>query len=277
MLNPISNAVREIQMTIPAQILTEVFGREDYRNWRRAAPVSVDEMIKSKVIRPRVLKDCNLIGGREAIISLEGLSPSVVDDSYAAIYNVPLERTGNRELMSVLSVNYIPSGSAFGGGPGMAYASSNPIAISDVQSVGQRVMDSVSNIPHICSAQAELIGYNTVIIRDSMRATHPYELRCIVANDENLSNISPRSYPNFARACALAVKSYIYNQLIIRINQGVLEQGQELGVFKQIVEEYRESEEQYQDYLKLVLRKVFFMNDMTSHDRYISIQINPGL
>ncbi|HXQ35821.1 MAG TPA: hypothetical protein VN843_17530 [Anaerolineales bacterium] len=275
MLNPISNAVKDIHMTIPREILIEVFGRVDPRDWRQMAPLSIDEMIKSKVIRHRVLNDCNLIGGRQALISLVGLEAHC-QDTYTTIYNIPLERTGNREILSVLSINYLPQSVAMGtiGNP---YGSMNSLSIYDTQVVAQRIMDSVSNAPHVSSATCELIGYNTVMVTDNMRATQNYELRCMLANDENLSNLSPRSYPAFSKACFLATKSYIYNTLTIRIDQGVLEQGQSLGKYREIVDEYRESEEQYQEFLKTVLRKVLFMNDVTSHERYISSMINPGI
>lgn len=275
MINPISNAIREIQMTIPSQILTEVFGREDYRNWRRAAPVSIDEMIKSKVIRPRVLKDCNLVGGRQVIIDLVGIEGHQ-EDHYTVIYNIPLSVTGNREIISVLSVGYV-SMNAIVGSPGYAYATATPTSMSDLETAGQRVMDSMAAIPHISTASVEMIGYNTIIIRDPMRSNQSYQIRCVISNEENLNNISPRSYPVLAKACLLAVKSYIYNQLNIRIDQGMLEQGQALGKFRDVVDDYKESEEQYQEYLKMVLRKVFFMNDVSSYDRYIGIQINPSV
>lgn len=275
MLNPVNHAVQEIQYTIPSQILTEVFGREDYRNWRRTAPVSIDEMIKSKVIRPRVLKDCNLLGGRQIYVSLEGLR-SHQQDTYTVIYDIPPERTGNREIISVLSANYLPHSAAMGA-MGMAYGSVNPITQSDLEAASQRVIDSYANVPHISTAHVELIGYNTILVRDQMRSTLIYEIRCIVANEENLSNISPRSYPAFAQACIYATESYIYNQLIIRMDQGMLEQGQPLGEFKNYVDRFVDSEEKYRTYINEQLRKVLFMSDVMSHTRFITAQINPGI
>lgn len=274
-MNPVSNAIREIENVIPSQILTAVFGHEDYRNWRRQAPASIDEMIRSKVIRPRVLKDCNLVGGRLVYVSTEGLE-GYSEDPFSVMYTIPPQKTGNREIISVMGVNYLPHSSAMGT-MGTPYGSVNPVTQSDVETVGQRVMDSYANVPHISSAHAELVGYNTVIIRDQMRSTVIYELRCVLANEENLSNISPRSYPILAKACILAVKSYIYNNLIIRIDQGVLEQGQALGEFKTIVDKYDDAEEQYQNYLETKVKKTLFMNDIESYDRFINIQINPGL
>ena len=275
MYNPVTNAVQEIERTIPKQILTEVFGREDFRNWRRNAPVTIDEMIKSKVIRPTVIKDCNLIGGRIILLSLEGAGFDLIDQ-FTTVYNVPVALTGNREIVSVLSVHYLPA-LAMSGGPAAPFAMMSPTSVSDVQTAAQRVGDAASNIPHVSSAEAELIGYNTVMIRDSMRSTQIYGLRCVIAHDENLANLSPRSYRHFAKACILATKSYIYNQLVIRMDQGRLEQGQELGRFKDIVDQYADSEEMYQDYIRNVLRKVLFMNDTTSHDRFIRLQVNPSL
>ncbi len=275
MQNPITNAIREIQMTIPQQVLTEVFGKEYHGSWRRQAPVSIDEMIRSKVIRPRVLKDCNLIGGREVMIPLEGV-PYTEQNPFTISYNIPNNLTGNREIISVLSVNYLPlnvSGMAASG----LYGSSQAVSYSDAASVGQRVMDASSSVAHVSTASAEIIGYNTVIVRDTSRPVQPYTLRCVLSNDENLSNLQPRSHRDFAKACILATKSFIYNELVIRIGQGMLEQGQELGRFREIVDQYSDSEEMYQQFLTETLQKVLFMNDSGAYEKYITLQLNPGL
>lgn len=275
MLNPISHAIGEIQMTIPPPILTEVFGREDIRNWRRTAPVSIDEMIKSKVLRPRVLKDANLLGGRHAMISLESVR-GYQQDNYSSIYDIPPQLTGHREILSVLSVHYLPYAMTSSGGS-IPMNVTTPSTQSDIGMAAQRVMDSYANVPHVSTAHAELVGYNVVLIRDQTRPSQAYGLRCLLANEENLSNIQPRSYRSFSKACILATKSYIYNQLIIRLGSGMLEQGQSLGEFKNIVDSYSEAEEQYQDFLTNELQKVLLMNDVQSYDRFISFQVHPGL
>lgn len=275
MLNPVNNAVQEIMYEIPEPILKHVFGFDRHHEWRREAPVSIDEMIKVKVIRPRVLKDCNLIGGREVVISLEGLQ-AYQPNTYTSIYDIPLERTAGRSITGILSVSYLPDSTSMGT-MGALYAGVNPISMSDAATAAQRVMDSFSNVPHISTAEAEIIGYNTVLIKDQYRPTITYGLRCQMSNDENLSNLQPKSYKAFAHACMLAVKAYVYVNTVVQMDRGRLEQGQDLGVFKQIIDEYKECNAEYHDYLRNVLQKVLFMNDTTTYGRFITLQMNPAL
>lgn len=268
-----SKALDEIKYTIPRQVLTEAF-KDTTNNWRQA-PVSLDEQIMNKVIKPRVLLDANLIGGQETLVSLEGLA-SLYIDTYTVVFEIPAERLNFREIMSVLSIGYLPYSatySSFGSGVGVV----NPNSLNDVLSAGQRVGNAMSSIPVVSNATAELIGYNTVMIRDQVRATNAYQLRCVLANDANLNNINLRSYPDFAKLCQLAVRSYIYNTLLIKIDNAYLQGGQELGSFKNYVESLADSEEMYQTYLREVWGAVAFMNDVTSYERFIKLQISPGL
>lgn len=275
MTTPIGNALQEIHLSIPRQILSYVFGKEEFNNWRRPAPVSVDEMILSKVIRRRVLKDANLIGGKSAWVSLEGLSGSQTD-LYTRVYQVPPERVGRREIMSVLEVSYLSFGMGIGS-VGAPYSTGALTGQSDLTTVSQRVQDSFSSIAHVSSADVELIGYNTVMLRDSLQQSQAAMLRCLLSNEENLSNLQPRSYRHFATACKLAVKSYIYNETFITLGQGMMEQGQALGQFKEAIDEYKDAEEMYQTFLTETLMKVLFINDHGSHERFIRMQINPSL
>lgn len=272
-MSAITKMLDHIKMTIPFEVLRVAF-RDDQHNWRQA-PTGLDNLIMEKVIKPRVLIDADLVGGSITIISVGGLTPKYVDD-FSFIYEIPLDRTSNREIVSILSVGYLPYAGAFGYGtmnqPAMTSGSMN-----DVTSGGQRLMDSFSSIPVVSTATCDLIGYNTVIIRDSQRLSANYTLRCVIANDVSLVNINPRSWINFSELAALAVKSYIYNKLIIQIDQAYLSGGQELGSMKNYIDNLSDSEQMYQEYLRNVWQAVAFHNDSQSHERFIRIQISPGL
>jgi hypothetical protein len=272
-MNILIKALDTIKYSIPNEILRIAF-KDDIINMRQA-PTSLDEQIMSKVIRPRILVDSNLVGGQMIIVSLQGVPPKYVD-TYTIIFEIPLELIMYRNIISVLSIGYLPYVSSYNSlGSGMGTV--NPNSMNDVMSAAQRVGDSVSNIPPISNATVELIGANTILVRDQLRVTNAYQLRCIVANEENLNNISPRSYQAFSKLCLLAVKSYIYNKLIIAIDMAYLTGGQELGQVKSYVEGLSDAEENYQTYLAEVMAKVFFMNDTQSYARFIRTQISPGL
>ena len=272
-MTAIAKALDEIKFSIPMEILIEAF-KDDMPNFR-SLPISLDQQIMNKVMRPRVLVDADLVGGQTIIVSLEGLTAKFMD-TYTVVFEIPAERLNFRTLMNVLSVGYLPITSTYNS---MNYGMGtvNPQAMTDVLSAGQRLMDSHSNVPPISNASADIIGYNTVLIRDQLRVTNTYQLRCQVGNEENLNNINPRSWRAFSKLAILATKSFIYNRLIIRIDQAYLTGGQELGAFKSYIENLSDAEENYQTYLKEVMQKVFFMNDSSNYNRYIALQMNPSI
>lgn len=272
-MSAINKALDEIKFKIPRQILDLAFQDEQY-SWRRM-PISIDEQISNRILKPRVLIDCNLVGGIINNIPLDNLSPVFVDN-YNLIYQIPKELTMGRNIVSVLSVGYSPYAASFNSA-GVGYGNVSPSTMNEVSNVAQRVGDAMSSIPPICNARVNLIAENTVLIRDQSRVTSAYSLRCVLENDENLNNISVRSWHTFSELCVLAVKSYIYNTLIIKIDQAYIVGGQELGSVKTYVESFSDAEEMYSTFLKEVWRSTAFMNDGISYDRFIKMQINPAL
>ena len=102
-------ALNELQYRIPKPVLKEVFKSSAYAEYysRQSAPVSIEEEVMSKVIRPRVLLDANLVGGQTVNIPLAGI-PFNSPDYFTQIYHIPKATVGNKTILSVLSVGYIP-------------------------------------------------------------------------------------------------------------------------------------------------------------------------
>lgn len=271
-MNPIVKAIQDLKFKIPMELLQVAFQRDEWNHYYNN--ISLDEQIRIKVINPRVLFDCNMVGGQQVLISLEGLAPLSATQNMI-VYRIPAERVGNRSIVSVLSISYTPHDTMFGT-MGELTAFASPLSMNSVANVTQRISDSVSLAPVVSNAQVELIGHNTIAIHEN-RITSTYFLRCLVENEENLNNIKPRTFYNISKLVELAVKSYIYNKLIVRIDQAYLQGGQELGRIKEIVDSYSDSEELYQTYLKEVMSKVLLMNDHTSYSRLIRIGVSPGL
>lgn len=272
-MNPIVKAIDDLKYTIPIQILQLAFQRDLYNQYN--PNISLDEHIRLKVINPRVLVDCNLAGGPQVMIPLDGVQPMYADQ-FTTVFQIPPHKLANRTIMSVLSVSYLPYQANFNTqGGSIGYL--NPTSMNSVTQAAQRVADSVSTIPIVSNALVDLIGHNVVSIAEPYRISSIYYLRCILENEENLNNIRPRSIMNFSRLVELAVKSYIYNKLIVRIDRAFLEGGQELGRVKEIIDGYAEAEEMYRTYLKEVWSKVAIMNDVPSYDRLIKLSVCPAI
>lgn len=263
-MNALRKALDDIKFTIPRTILDTVFVKR-HTNYRTSAP-SLDEQILNHVIRPRVYIDSNLVGGAEILVSLIGLQGEEVS-STDMVYRIPKSLTQNRTIMSVLNVTYVDANSMASAG---AYAT---CGVSAEQSAAQQLLDAVTPLPLISTARVSIIGENVVLIRDSIRIPTNSYLRCIVAHDEAMSHIQPRSYKAFCKLVEYAVKSYIYNEYIIELDMGELRGGHNLGKFKEKIEEYSDAEELYDTYLREKWQKIAFQNDRESHTRFLKLTI----
>jgi hypothetical protein len=218
------------------------------------------------VIRPRVLVDCNLHGGRETWIYLEDVPYERTDD-YTQIYHIPKEKTQGCSIIAVLNLTFTDPmrGNSFG----VASGTNNSTELQ----AGQAVMDSYGQIPITSTHKVQLIAENTVMVRDSTILPPNIYLRAIIANDENLSHLQMRSYPYFVKLVELAVKSYIYNALVIEVDIGEIQGGQVIGKIKETLDGYNDAEEQYQEYLMNTMGKVLFMNDNEGFVRWLKLTV----
>ena len=268
-MNPITLAVNSIKYKIPREVLIEVFAPKVY-HWL-ATPINYEEELTRIVIRGRVMVDCDLVGGTEVYIPLWDVPSQVLaTDRLATIYHIPKNKTQGRTITSVLSLSYVNGASASFMNASNSF---DPCTVTDLNLAAQAMMNAMQGLPIPSNAKVQLIGENTVMIRDNTMAAGSGLLRCILANDENLSHIQPRSIPSFSKLCELAVKSYIYNQYIITMDKGRLEGGAELGRFREVIDSYSDAEEQYQDYLLNTWQKVAFMNDRESYERFTKMMI----
>ena len=260
----VSKALDEVKFRIPRQVLDAVFIQRNLR-WRDVPP-SLDEQIMAAVIRPRVLVDCNLVGGTEAFINLDGVQFERADD-YTSVYRIPKSRTNGRSINSVLNITF--SDPTKVSSYGVAAGQQNTMMMQ----VGSSVMDSHGSIPVTSTATVQLIGENVVMVRDTVILPANIYLRCILANDENMSHIQLRSYPAFANLVVLAVKAFIYIEYVVRLDIGELMGGMALGRIKEIVDSYADANELYQEYLMTKWQKIALMQDSSSVGRYMKLLI----
>lgn len=263
-MNALRKALDDVKFTIPRPILDTVFVKR-HSNFRVAAQ-SLDEQILNSVIRPRVYTDTNLVGGAEILVPLTGLHGEEVSTT-DMVYRIPKRLTQNRTIMSVLNVTYVDAQSMAAAGQ---YAS---CGVSAEQSAAQALLDAVSPLPMISTGRVSIIGENVILIRDSIRVPSNSYIRCIVAHDEAMSHIQPRSYKAFCKLVEYAVKAYIYNEYIIEVDMGELRGGHNLGKFKDIIEEYSDANELYETYLIEKWSKVSFLNDREGSTRWVKLLV----
>lgn len=260
-MNALRKALDEIKFVVPRSVLDTVFVKR-HSNFRVTPNVtSLDDQILNAVIRPRVYIDTNLVGGAEILVPLDGIDGDEVNTT-DMVYRIPKNRTQNRSIMSVLNVTYVDAQSMAAAGQ---YAS---CGVSAEQSAAQQLLDAVSPLPLISTGRITVIGENVILIRDSIRIPSNSYLRCIIAHDEAMTHIQPRSYKAFCKLVEYAVKSFIYNEYIVELDMGELRGGHNLGKFKDIIEGYSDAEELYETYLAEKWAKISFQNDRESFGRW---------
>lgn len=272
-MNILQKALAEVRYSLPNEILQIAFIDKGINY--RAAPISLEERIMSKVIRPRVIVDIDIAGGELMIVDTSGVIPQLVDVR-TMVFELPAEKVMYKTILAVLSASYIPTGGNFNQTT-MPYQITPQSQGSDLMSAGMRVGNAMANSQPLSNSEVELIGYNTVLIRQQMRVSNVYSLRVMVGNEENLNNLPIKAIPYFSKLCVLAVKAYIYNTLLVAMDENFIYRGQQLGVIKSIIEGYADVNEMYQVFLKENWSGVAYMSDHGRMRRFIKLSISPGL
>lgn len=262
-MGAIQKAIQEVKFAIPEEILNEIFLKREFG--RTPLPVSLDTMIREKVIDARVMVDCNLLGGTQVELPLASVQPMQVDN-YKTIYQIPMSLTQNRVISKVLSLTMANStmlNSSYMGVEGY----------SQILEAAKGMMASQAGIPIVSTAYIRLIAENTVLVSDYMSLPRTAFLRCFLENDNEYSQLNPMTYPHFSQLVELAVKAYIYNKGRIQVGMGQLVGGMELGVFRETIDGYSDANEMYKTYIKEVWTKVMIMDDPRSKERMLRMAV----
>lgn len=258
---------------IPEEVLTATF-LPNYNNYRAPAQ-SLEDQILSLVVKPRVIPDASIAKGEHMTIRLNDIRATFIDE-YRCVYEIPEHKLLGKTILSVLDVSYTPYSGGVGSF-GYAYGGVGPMFSQDVMTATTQMVEASSAVPNVSTAKVELIGVNTILIEDAQRFNTAYHLSCYVTDDNYMSKIDPRSYEYFSQLVTYAVKSYIYRKMRIKIDRAYIEGGSELGVFKEIVDEFADAETNYREYLKSTWAAVSFMDNRPRYNRFIRSQIPIGL
>lgn len=265
-MNAIQNALIDIKAVIPPEILHLAFTDPSIRD---NYIFSLDERITNYVIRRFVLKDLNIVGGvltrvplQKCGITYVGANANYVD-TREFIVTVPKALTNGNSIVSVLSLvsnviyqNVVPF-------------SSTP----DSMSAGMNMYNNMAAANVVQTARLELIGDNVIMVSDATVHLVNSVLTCFVENAANLENINPRYFPKITEMCLLAVKRYIYTNHKIKLNQGYIYNGHELGAIDEIINSYEGAAQEYNDNLGKY-RKISFMNNTEAYGRWVKKSIS---
>lgn len=264
-MNIIQKALSDLHYTIPPEVLELAF--LDRHLMRSGVALSLDHQIQDKVIQGRVIPDCNLRGGKQLEVPLDGLRAQMYQNGMM-VYHIPKERTDGCSITSVLSLTY-GSHPAYNALSGRGYFNHH----SDLMSAASSLITSSEQPPNLSTASVQLIGENIVLVKSPTPLPGSAYLRCNVEHDAALSNIAPASWPVFSKLVEHATKAYIYIHKRVLLDQGYLHGGMNLGAVQEFVEQYSDDNEMYQELLQQKWGKVTHANDEERMRRTLGLQI----
>lgn len=274
-MDPIQYALSNLRHKIPQPILELAFGpnpvTEHGQSWNFQTPANynIDYSIYEKVLLSRVHPDINLFGAMQMIVDLTGLNFEQID-YHTKVYRIPYERTEGRRIVSVQSVHYKRHL--------QMYVGDDQMGSSLMSSAAEGVVSALGNIPVIQTANIQIIGDNVIMIRDHYQNySEDLLLLALIEFDQALSNLNQGAYPVYAELVEWATKAYIYTHCSIPIDQGRLYAGMELGRIREIIEDYRDANEEYQRTLMERWRVTAFTNDRTRMHNYVRSMVRPGV
>ncbi len=252
MANVIETCLRRIYHSIPHEILNLAFKPEKHE--------TLDHCIHEKVIHDRVLHDSNLVGGRAKQIVLkrdwvevaDTPAPFIFGNSQTySIYRIPPEHRENRMLSSVIELRYpytmndgmqLPN-AGIGAGFGMNTAGGLACQALEAQTWAHAIPLPTPIL--VSGHQVKLIPASVSQVQEI-----DWILTCRLNYDSEFTNLNNQAILPLVELTMCAVKAYIFNELVLKIDTAYIVGGQAMGRLKDIVDSYSDQNDRYLELLR---------------------------
>lgn len=248
---------------IPRAILEDAFLGNRVR--MRREPETIESRFKEEIMYNIVREDLNAMGGTEITLCLNGI-PYQKLSNYQRIYKVPTRLTGGRRItqahFAMLNLTSNFSETLPNTQTGIYYRSS-------IDNSSQRVVNNNMPIPNRMNAEIEILGDNVIKINDWQNFTSDMNIVCLLAYSENLIEIKDAYFPVIAKMSNLATKAFCYRELALLVDKTRLEGGREFGRYREFIDEWRDTQQQYDEYLDSDVQRVMVLADQNRKQRHL--------
>lgn len=281
-MTPVQFALAEIRDRIPEEILNIVFvPKARYRHANNHS--TVEQQILDKVINSRIRRYVDSQGAQEITIPLSGLKFETHDIQGWSCH-IPKERTNGRSITQAISVHVgLTSGMGYNypmGVTNLGMGASTNMNMNGGEGhhlqQARMLMNANKPIDVTYTANVYLIDENTIYCEDRMPLSN-LELRCMVSADSQFSFIQGAYVQDFADMCVLATEAYIARNQKIVVDKAALVGGVELGVIREYIDKYADSDEQFREFIRTKWRKIQRLTDKPRSHHYLSMLVTPGM
>lgn len=252
-----------LRSDIPRAILEDAFLGTRHR--LRREPVTIESRFREEIFDNTIKQDLNSVGGTQLTLVLSNI-PYTKLSNYQRIYKIPTRATGGRRItqahltMLNLTSNFAES---------LPNSQTNIYRKSTIDNSSQRLVNNNLPIPNRMNAEVEMLGENVLKINDWQNFTADMNLVCLLEYSENLSEIKDPYFPVIAKLALLATKGFIYRELALLVDKTRLEGGRDFGRYREFIDEYRDAQQQYDEYLDSDVYRVMILSDQNRKQRHI--------
>ena len=253
-MNFITYATSVIKRTIPMQVLDLAFTKKANAFYTS----SLDHEIQQKVLKEFFFIDLSLLHGVEIEVnSSDMIITPTSGDAY--IMKLPKGISGGRSITTALS-----------GTTNDMYPN---YTTTTEQLYAQRAIDNVSAFKFDTTVKLDVIGPDEILVYGDTSSIDMMTFKFILNYSEDFNEIKPFNYPKLSKSIILAAKSVIYTSLIVFKGESYLYNGAEMPIIDSIIDKYEDAYEQYIEEQPTV-KKILFMNDAKTMDRYVKTLVS---
>lgn len=266
-MSAINYAISKIRQEIPAPILEQSFFA--LQNHRTRIPITLETRIQDEVVQKMVLPDINVIGGTTIFIPLD-MCRIIEQINQYTVFHIPPQATDNRQITSVLEM--VTPGTGIGNGMYVGGGNS-----SQIGSAASQQLQSMKTMTPMTEGRTMLLNSNTVMIEGPYYHSPSCMLKAVVGHDNGLSSIDHRNYLAFAELVVLATKAYIYTLNLVSMNEGYIQGGAQLGVYKDVIDSYSDALDMYHERLKTKWAIVDKLNDHVTRHALVTLMVGRAM
>lgn len=248
MLDVMRTSLARIHHIIPEPILEACFKPHEY-------DVSIDEIIKQKVIESRVLDDVSQRCGKimDIVLQLDWTKYTAPPSNFTlavsgafSTFAIPPEAREFKDILCVMQIRF-PYTLSRGGSA--AYLSDAAVAGNTAGSLACAALQNQTRAGLLAMPTGIVLPGNVIQLKPETISWTPWIVSVRLKYDSNFSGMDINSVATFNQVCEMATKAYIYKELMFQIETNTVYKGMELGVIKDIVNGYSDANEKYDELL----------------------------
>lgn len=272
-MDAVSYCVSKVRQHIPRQLLDEAFKPQRYdpirsvRRYDNVLSQSIDDLIRTKIVEGMVGLDLDQFGGTEDLLPIH-MAERIPYDPWNVIFRFNKSDLGGRNIIKVHEISY-----GYNLGFGVGGYGEQTRTKDMLTSVARDVSRATVGVESTGSAYIELIGPNTILVNDINIISGYSTIRCTLGYSKIFNEIKPIYRKDLADLVVVAAKAYIYNTLVIDVDEGVIRSGKTIGAFKQILDKYEDAMQIYDEMLETSIRKMVILNDTEQYRRVMKLAL----